>query len=147
MIIKVDHVGIVVKDLEKAMDFYVDNLGCKRGKIYDFPEDLQPGIAFRFTFLTVGDDYIELIQPIKGPFLEILEEQGEGTMAELCLEVSDIEKCYDELKERGIILTDMHGKPLIDKKYVKARNKWAYLPRNATFGTWIEFLERGSAET
>jgi catechol 2,3-dioxygenase-like lactoylglutathione lyase family enzyme len=146
-----DHVGIVVKDLDKSIDFYVNNLGATVGKIYEFSDveaffdKEEPGHSFRYTFLMYENGYLELLQPKRGPFLDILKERGDGAVAEVCLEVSDMAAFYDEMKKKGILLTDMHWRPFKGKKYIgsPSGNKFGYLPLEATGGTLIELLERG----
>jgi methylmalonyl-CoA/ethylmalonyl-CoA epimerase len=145
--IKLDHVGIVVKDIEKAIKFYVENLGCRFDKIYDF-ESVFKNNRFRFTYLRTGEgagtNYLELLEPKEGPFLDLLKEKGDGTVAEVCFEVDDIEKLYDEMKTKGVILTDMDENPLLEKKCISSPtgNKFAYFPRELTSGTWVELIQR-----
>jgi catechol 2,3-dioxygenase-like lactoylglutathione lyase family enzyme len=136
-------VGIVVKNLEKTINFYVENLGCLADKIHDFDTVFEKN-RFRFSYARVGNDYLEIIEPKEGPFFDLLEEKGDGTVAEICFEVDDIEKFYDEMKKKGILLTDMDEKPLINKKYVGSPtgNKFAYFPRELTSGTWVEVIQR-----
>jgi catechol 2,3-dioxygenase-like lactoylglutathione lyase family enzyme len=139
---KIDHIGIVVNELDKIVDFYVENLGCQRGKIYEMEWEKQ---KFRYTFLRIVDDYVEILEPKKGEFFKRLKEGGEGTLVEICFEVDDIGRFYDGMKKKGITLTDPDRKPLArGKKYWTSPtgDKFAYLPLEATFGTWIEVLER-----
>jgi catechol 2,3-dioxygenase-like lactoylglutathione lyase family enzyme len=143
---KLDHVGIVVTNLEKAIDFYVNTFGCKRWKILD-DAGLFPNHKFRYTLLPIGDNYIELLEPHAGPFYKILKTKGEGAMAELCFEVDDMDAFVAEMTQQGIALMDMgwdESRPLQEKKYFvsPSGNKNTYLPMAKTFGTWIEVLQR-----
>jgi hypothetical protein len=67
---------------------------------------------------------------------------------ELCFEVESIEKFYDEMKRRGVVLCDPMGRPLPEgRKWCSIpgdENKYAYMPQNETFGTTIEILERSA---
>jgi methylmalonyl-CoA/ethylmalonyl-CoA epimerase len=141
MKIKFDHVGIVVKDIGKVAKFYKEALGCKAGKIYQVD---VPGYKLKYALLPIGEDYVELLEPETGPWIKRLEERGEGSLWELCFEVDDIEAFYDKMKKRGIILTDRFDQPLIEKKYVEVPtgSRFAYMPRDKTYGTWVEILER-----
>jgi methylmalonyl-CoA/ethylmalonyl-CoA epimerase len=56
MIIRMSHVGVAVKDLEKTLKLYEDVLGLH-------PEAVKDMGRSKLAFIPVGDDEIELIQP------------------------------------------------------------------------------------
>ena len=56
----IDHVGVVVRDIEKALLFYRSMFDAKNGDIVSIPE--QDVIA---TLITIGQTRLELIQPLK----------------------------------------------------------------------------------
>ena len=56
---KIDHVAVVVKDLEEALEVYRDNLGFPSEGIASFPE-----IGIRQAFLPVGESHVHLVEPI-----------------------------------------------------------------------------------
>jgi hypothetical protein len=85
---------------------------------------------------------------VRGPSQDYLKKKGQGTMFELCVEVENMEKFYDEMKKKDITLCDSMGKSLpSEKKWCSIPgddNKYAYMPVDKTFGTTIELLERNT---
>jgi len=143
---KLDHIGILVEKLdEKIIEFYRDALGCERPKYFQV-SNTDEEINYVYLPFSKGENYVELLAPVRGPSLECLKKKGPGTMFELCVEVDNIEEFYDEMKKRGMTLVDSMGKPLPpEKKWCMIPgddNKYAYLPVDKTFGTTIEILER-----
>ena len=93
MIKKIDHVGIVVRDVEQATAIYRDGLGLKYLRT-EHNEDFRCKIAF----LQCGDVLIELIEPTgDGPSKKFLETHGEG-IHHVCYEVDDIQKALEHAK-------------------------------------------------
>jgi len=144
---KLDHVGIVVSNLEKAMKFYSEMFGWKVPDEPPYNKILEidvPGERTRYALLKANENtYVELLQPIEGPWLRRLKERGEGAMWELCIEVEDMQKFLKEIEKRGVKPLDRFDQPT-DKKYELAPSgaKFLYLPPEKCFGTWIEILER-----
>ena len=99
---KINHIGIIVQDIEEALKVYQKALGLELTRIEERP-DREVNIAF----LPVGDSDIELVQPTtkEGGVASFLEKRGEG-LHHICLEVDDIEKALAELREKGIRLID-----------------------------------------
>lgn len=148
-IIKLDHVSILVKNLEKAIELYVNLLGCDRPEARYPVSFTEAGHKFRIALVRTGDVYIELLEPEEGTYADLLKDKGEGFVNEICFRVDDIEKFYDNMKKKGITLLDERLKPLIKKKYRQlpreqggTGSKWACLPTEKTLGTVIEVLER-----
>jgi len=151
MKVNVDHIGILVKDIEKAIEFYGKLFGWKipeeepyKGKI-GFVD--APGHKYRYAMLKAPNNvYLELLEPVEGPWMKDLEEKGEGTFSEICVEVDDIEKLADQLREMGIALLDTNIRTPIEKgkKYIvtPSGNKIFYVPREKTMGTQWEFIQR-----
>jgi len=74
---KLHHIAIIVRDIDKAVEYY-ESLGiAKAGREVKFPE-AKPTI--RAKFIDVGSIPIELIQPLEGDsrYKEFLESKGEG---------------------------------------------------------------------
>lgn len=145
---KLDHIGILVEKLdENVIQFYREALGCERAK-YFHVENADEEINYVYLPFPKGDNYVELLAPVRGPSLEYLKKKGPGTMFELCVEVDSIEEFYDEMKNKGMTLRDSMGRPLPpEKKWCSIPgddNKYAYLPVDKTFGTTIEILERNT---
>lgn len=138
----------MVKKLdEEIIKFYQEVLGCGRAKHFHV-KNSDEEINYVYLPLPKGDNYVELLAPVRGPSFEFLKKKGSGTMFELCVEVDDIEEFYDEMKKRGITLCDPMDRPLHPgQKWCSIPgddNKYAYLPSEKTFGTTIEILERNT---
>lgn len=90
MIEKIDHIGIVVKDLEKAIKVYSDVLGFKVDKVEQVEE-----FKVKIAFLPVGEVLIELLEPIgPGVVQDFLRDHGEG-LYHICYRVTDIDKALE----------------------------------------------------
>ena len=102
MILRIDHIGIAVNDVEEAAKLYTDSLGLKL-------EDIEV-VAHRnvkVALIPVGESKIELIEPT-GPdtkLAKFLEKKGEG-LHHLALQVDNIDQELEELKKKGVPLID-----------------------------------------
>ena len=119
---KINHIGIVVRDIEGALEVYRDALGLELTRIEE-----RPNRGVKIAFLPAGDSDIELVQPTteEGGVAAFLEKRGEG-LHHICLEVDDIEKALAELREKGF--------GLIDEQ-----------PRQGPHGEWVAFIHPKSA--
>lgn len=144
-----DHVGIVVRDVEKAVRFYSEVLGWKLPTEGPYSKILTvdvPGEKIRYAMLSSRENYLELLEPHEGVWLDYLREKGEGAICELCVLVDDIVKARRELEAKGVVPTDRFKKPL-KEGFMEAPSgsRYFYLPEDQTLGTWIEVLERPKA--
>jgi len=116
MIGPLNHVGVAVPDIEKALDFYRDILGatdCTEPKV------LAPqGVKFAFVNLPSGQ--VELIEPYgeKSPILKFLEKNPKGGQHHICFEVDDIHDAKALMEKRGMrVLGEprigAHGTPVV----------------------------------
>ena len=131
MIQRVDHVAIVVEEIEAALRVYRDALGLPLEHVETIPEQ-----DVRIAFLPVGDSEIELLEPINpdSGVAKFLAKRGEG-MHHICLEVDDIEATLREL--------DAHGVELIDRVPRRgAHGRVAFVHPKGAHGVLIELLER-----
>jgi methylmalonyl-CoA/ethylmalonyl-CoA epimerase len=117
MIGKLNHVAIVVPDLEKAAKTYREALGAKVSEPQPVPEH---GVTV--VFVELPNTKIELLEPLgeKSPIAKFLERNPDGGMHHLCYEVADIIAARDKLKAEGArVLGDgdpkigAHGKPVL----------------------------------
>ena len=130
MIGKLNHVAIVVPDLEKAAAAYRDTLGAR----VSAPLPL-PGHGVTTVFVELPNAKIELLHPLgmDSPIGQFLERNPDGGMHHICYEVADIFAARDRLKSAGArVLGDgeprigAHGKPVL------------FLHPKDFFGTLIE---------
>lgn len=99
-ITKVNHVAIVVPDIEGALNFWRDGLGIELSHVEEVPSQKS-----RVAFMPLGDSEVELVQPTTDDsgVAKFLAERGMG-MHHLCFEVDDIEGMLADLKMKGIRL-------------------------------------------
>ncbi len=97
---KINHVAIVVPDVDAAMAFWRDALGMDLSRVEEVPQQ-----ETRVAFLPTGDSEVELVQPTTetSGMARYMEKRGPG-MHHLCLEVDDIEAMLVRLKEKGVQL-------------------------------------------
>ena len=90
---KIDHIGIVVRDIQQALGFYESALGLSLSQVVEAPDQ-----KVQVAFLPVGESNIELVQPLTDDTgtAKFLEKRGEG-IHHICLEVEDIEAALARL--------------------------------------------------
>ena len=109
---KIVQIGIVVRDLEKALKQYYEILGTGPWDIFEFgPPAMREGTyrgqpsdwSARVGFCWIGDKQLEIIQPLKGPsiYYEHLEKKGEG-FHHVKEWVDDCQKVVEEYRHKGI---------------------------------------------
>ncbi|MBI37401.1 MAG: methylmalonyl-CoA epimerase [Alphaproteobacteria bacterium] len=117
MIGKLNHVAIVVPDLEVAALSYSTVLGAE---VSD-PVDL-PAHGVTTVFVSLPNSKIELLYPLNSssPVQPFLDRNPGGGIHHICFEVEDIFYARDQLlKEGSTVLGDgepkegAHGKPVI----------------------------------
>ena len=100
MILKIDHLGIAVKDMAEAKSAY-EALGFK----IDFEHDV-PTEKVKTAFITVGESHLELLEPTdpSSVIAKFLEKRA--GLHHVCVLVDDIEKTMAEMKASGAQLLD-----------------------------------------
>ena len=109
MIGRLNHVAIVVPDLDQAASIYAELLGADVSAPLDLPEH---GVTT--VFIELPNTKIELLHPLgdESPIAKFLERNPAGGMHHLCYEVDDIIAARDKLTAAGArIIGD--GKPII----------------------------------
>ncbi len=90
---KINHIGIVVPDLKKAMHVFTDLLGMKFLR-----EEVQEPYGVIMAFYQCGEVLIEVMEPIvKEPMHPFLQKYG-GGIHHICYEVDDIDKTFAEIQ-------------------------------------------------
>ena len=117
MIGKLNHVAIVVPDLEQATATYRDTLGARVSDPMDLPDH---GVTT--VFVELPNTKIELLLPLgdDSPIAKFLEKNPSGGLHHVCYEVEDILAARDQLTAAGArILGDgepkngAHNKPVL----------------------------------
>jgi methylmalonyl-CoA/ethylmalonyl-CoA epimerase len=99
MVKKIDHIGVVVANLDEALNLYVNILGFKKSDIMI----AEKGDKFRTVMVSLGEVTLELIEPMdpNGGIQKFLETRGEG-IHHISLQVSDIREEISTLGAKGI---------------------------------------------
>ena len=97
-----DHVGVVVRDLEAALKTFQDVFEMSPGEIRELPDQ-----GVRATLLTVGQTRLELLEPLsaESPVGRFLERRGEG-LHHLAFHVDNVSEKLKILSDRGLELVD-----------------------------------------
>lgn len=95
---KIDHIGIAVTSIEKALPFYVDTLKLELLGIEEVESE-----KVKVAFLKLGESKIELLEPTASDsaVATFIAKRGEG-IHHVALGVDDIQARIDELKTKGI---------------------------------------------
>lgn len=134
---RIDHIAIVVPDIEAAQSFYRDALGLE--VIHIEQVDDQDVIA---AFMLAGNSEVELVEPLTdtsgvGRFLA---KRGPG-IHHIALEVDSLEATLAQLKARGVRLIDQE--PTIGS----GGKKVAFIHPKSTSGVLIELYETTPEES
>jgi len=129
MLKKIEHLGIAVKSLESAREFYERVLGFTCQGVEDVP-----GQKVRVAFFSCGETTIELLEPTdaESPVAKFLEKKGEG-FHHVAFHTDDIHAELAHAKSEGARLinetptTGAHGKQV------------AFLHPATSHGLLIEF--------
>jgi methylmalonyl-CoA/ethylmalonyl-CoA epimerase len=132
-ILKVDHIGIAVKNLVESSKLY-EILGIAAAGVEEVAEQ-----KVKVAFFPLGDTEIELLESTSpdGPIAKYIEKNGEG-LQHLALRVDNIDAALAELKEKGIRLID--EKP----RYGAGGARIAFVHPKSTGGILLELSERKS---
>ncbi len=100
MLKKIEHIGIVVNDLNDRARNYTSLLGLKLKEIEEVNVE---NVINRVAFLPIGETNIELIQTTAktGIAADFLKERGEG-IHHIAFEVDDLNKTFQELRSKGV---------------------------------------------
>jgi methylmalonyl-CoA/ethylmalonyl-CoA epimerase len=128
---RIDHIAIVVDDIESALGFWRDTLGLELDHIEDVPE--QKSLV---AFLPTGGSEVELVKPTTDDsgVAKYLQKRGPG-MHHICFEVDDIQAALAGMKARGVRL--INETPTIGA----GGKKIAFVHPESTNGVLVELYE------
>ena len=134
---RIDHVHIVVKDLEAATKRFGDLFGLQ----WFGPREPEGPGQFKVAFDDVG---MELLQPVApGNFIaDYLEQYGEGT-AYIGLKVDNLNEAVAELRSKGI---SVEIRTPTDSSYTGDMHVASTTDPTQTFGAVFELLEYQDAQ-
>ena len=131
-ILRIDHLGIAVSELESGQKFWTDIMGLElEGQ--ETVEEQKVTTAF----LPVGESEVELLESTApdGPIAAFIERRGQG-MQHVAFQVENIEAALAELKEKGVRLIDE------EPRRGAGGARIAFLHPKATNGVLVELCER-----
>ncbi len=128
---RIDHIAIVVEDIDSALGFWRDALGLELDHIEDVPEQKS-----LIAFLPTGGSEVELVKPTTDDsgVARYLQKRGPG-MHHICFEVDDIEAILGQLKGKGVRLINETPITSADGK------KLAFIHPESTRGVLVELYE------
>jgi len=130
---RIDHVGVAVRDKEKASRFLEDVLGAR--KVLDEPWVFQ-GQEFNWAYFDVGvSGRIELISsPDPESFVNrYIASRGEG-LHHVTIQVEDLAEALASLKEMGIEALDVNvSDPNWKEAFISPRDSFGVLIQLAEF--------------
>ena len=128
---RINHIAILVDDLEATLSFWRDALGLKLDQVQD-----NPGEQAMIAFLPTGDSEIELVKPTADDsgLARYLEKRGPG-MHHICLEVDDIRGMLARLKAKGVQLINEEPKTGSDGR------QYAFIHPKSAHGVMVELYE------
>jgi methylmalonyl-CoA/ethylmalonyl-CoA epimerase len=131
MIKNINHIAIIVPDLEGAVAFWEGALGLKLARTESVPEE-----GVDVAFLPIGGSNVELLKPTVADtgVARFLEKRGPG-IHHLCFEVDDIEATLAQLRERNV--------QLINEQPQEGHGgrKYAFVHPKSTGGVLVELYQ------
>ena len=128
---QINHVAVVVDDMEKALTFWRDALGMDLHELRDVPAEKS-----QVAFLPLPGSEVELVKPTTDDsgVAKYLAKRGPG-MHHICLEVDDIVGMMNQLKFRNIRLINEEPRTAADGK------KYAFIHPESTAGVLVELYQ------
>lgn len=130
---RLDHIAILVGDLDEALRYYADRLGLPLESV-----ETVESYKVRVAYLDAGNVVFQLVQPLdaESPLGKALVERGEG-VHHLCFAVDDVQAAARALADADApepTLVSGRGRPA------------AFVPGAVRHGTPIELNEFRRAE-
>ncbi len=142
----IEHVAVLVRDLDRAMEHYTNDLGIGPWAVYtlnpDWIRDMtvhgeEQGYVYTLALCSVGPVLYELMESVQGPniYEEFLNEHGEG-LHHLGYFVEDIDAEISKMESRGFsMLQSGRGFGANDD------GAYAYFDTERALGCILEALE------
>jgi methylmalonyl-CoA/ethylmalonyl-CoA epimerase len=127
----IEHIGIAVSNLQKAIELYENVLGLTCYNIEDVADQ-----KVRTAFFRIGDTKIELLESTdpEGPIGKFIDKRGEG-IHHIAFAVSDIEHYLEHVAGQGVKLIDLKPRKGAEGLDI------AFLHPKSTSGVLIEICE------
>ncbi len=134
--LKIEHIGIAVKDFSKAIPLYEKLLNSQCYKTEEVKTE-----NVNTAFFKLQDSKVELLQSLTadGVIARFIEKKGEG-IHHIAFEVADIKAEMQRLKTEGFLLLNEEPKPGADNKWV------CFLHPKSTGSVLIELCQEREGE-
>ncbi len=131
LIKKINHIAIVVPDINEALTFWQDALGLDLSHVEDVPAQ-----ETKVAFLPTGGSEVELVEPTSDTsgMARYMAKRGPG-IHHICFEVEGIEGILAQLKAKGVQL--INEEPTIGA----GGKKVAFIHPKSTGGVLVELYE------
>ena len=128
---KIEHLGIAVKSLEKSDELFAKLLGKE-----NYKQEAVEREGVTTSFYGLGESKIELLEATnpESPIAKFLEKRGEG-IHHIAFGVDDIEAEIERLKDLGFIFISETPKDGADNKLV------VFLHPKSTNGILVELCQ------
>jgi methylmalonyl-CoA/ethylmalonyl-CoA epimerase len=128
MLKRVNHIGIAVRNMDEAREFWHKKFGVEA------PPPITEG-DMQICMMKLGDVLVELIAPIgnKGIMAKFLEKRGEG-FHHICYEVENVYSAMKELAANGVEIVDKEPRE-------GAEGKIVFLHPKGTQGVLTEIVQ------
>jgi methylmalonyl-CoA/ethylmalonyl-CoA epimerase len=128
---QINHIAIIVPDIDEALSFYHDALGMDLSHVE--PNEEQGVVV---AFLPAGETEVELVEPVNPEtgVARFLSKRGPG-LHHICFEVSDVEATLARLATRGV--DPINREASIGTGGKKA----AFIHPRSTYGVLVELYE------
>ena len=132
MIAKIDHIGIVVRNIAESLAFFENALGLKLDRL-----ETEEGGRTDVAFLPVGTSDVELVMPrdTDSGLAKFLDKRGEG-VHHICFQVDDIGEALARLKAGGAQLIDE------TPKRTASGDLYAFIHPKSAHGVLIELYQK-----
>jgi len=127
----INHLAIVVEDIQAALTFWRDALGLPLGKM-----ERNEGEEVDIAFLPLDSGDIELLAPINetSGVAKYITKRGAG-LHHLCLEVADLDALIVRLREHSVQM--INDTPKTNEE----GRRYAFIHPKSAFGVLVELYE------
>jgi methylmalonyl-CoA/ethylmalonyl-CoA epimerase len=129
--LRLNHLAIVVEDIQQALAFWRDGLGLPLGKLERNAEE-----EVEIAFLPLESGEIELLAPTNttSGVAKYLAKRGAG-LHHVCLEVPDLTVAMQRLRDHGVEL--INDAPKVNAEGVR----YCFIHPKSAFGVLVELYE------
>ena len=131
--VKIDHIGVAVKNAEERLKMYRDFLGLEVSRVEELPER-----GLRVYFVKIGETRFELLEETSenSEIHSFLEKRGEG-IHHIAVRVDNVKEAIEKALENGL-------KPLSNEPKEGAHGtKVVFIHPKTTGGILLELVEGG----